>query len=366
MSSERWGLDQRRTQESPRAVILAADDDATDRGVLERELQKRYGTDYDVVIEATGAAALRTLELRGERGQPVALVLASQSMADIEGTVLLGRVSALQPTARRGLLVMWGDPAPAAAILQAIALGQFDYYVPKPATAPDEAFHAVIGTFLSDWARDVGRRFAPVVVVGEHSNPRVHELRDLLQRNGLSHRVLDPASEQGAAIRRDAGATGATGPVVSVLGAPGIIDPSNAQIAAAMGVNTEELGRRFDIAIVGAGPAGLGAAVYAASEGLDTLVLEREALGGQAGTSSRIRNYLGFPTGISGSDLATRAVRASLVVRREVPLHARCGLVATAFRGVRGQVVGWHRNRRPHRGARNGSHVSSTRGRVDR
>jgi thioredoxin reductase (NADPH) len=307
MSSETWGPDQRRAQESPRAIILAADDDANDRDVLERELRKRYGADYDVVIEATGAAALRTLESRGERGQQVALVLASQSMSDIEGTALLGRVAALQPTARRGLLVMWGDPAPAAAILQAIALGQFDYYVPKPATAPDEAFHAVIGTFLSDWARDVGRRFAPVVVVGERSNPRVHELRDLLQRNGLAHRVLDPASEQGAAIRRDAGATGVTGPVVTVLGAPAIIDPSNAQIAAAMGVNTAELGRRFDIAVVGAGPAGLGAAVYAASEGLDTLVLEREALGGQAGTSSRIRNYLGFPTGVSGSDLATRA-----------------------------------------------------------
>ena len=277
----------------PRAAIVVADDDPDDRATLERELTGRYGRDYDVRVAADAEAALAVLDGLADDGTPVALVLAGQPLPGTAGLALLARVHDRHPLARRGLLVSWGDRTEAEPVQRALALGHLDHYVARPLAVPDEVFHSVVEAFLAEWAKATGRGFAPCVIVGDPAGRRVRELRDLLGRNGLVVRVEpDP---------------GRAAPLVQVLGGPPLEDPGNAEIAEALGVNAAALGERFDLAVVGAGPAGLAAAVYGASEGLRTLVVEREALGGQAATSSRIRNYLGFPTGIAGSELALRA-----------------------------------------------------------
>jgi thioredoxin reductase (NADPH) len=296
-----------RPASSGRATILAVDDGPEDLDVLRRELGKRYGVDYDVRCEASAAAALRALEDLARHQQPVALVLAHQWMSEMPGTELLGRVRDIHPTAKRGLLISWGDRAASEPILRAMALGGFDFYLPKPAAEPDEGFHSIVEGLLAEWSKDHNRGFAPVVIVGDQSSRRVHELRDVFTRNGLLHQTYEPESDAGAQRLAAAGLTADRGPVVFVLDAPPLVDPSNAEIVDVFGVNTANLAPEFDVIVVGAGPAGLGAAVYGASEGLATLVIEREALGGQASTSSRIRNFLGFPTGVSGRELATRA-----------------------------------------------------------
>jgi thioredoxin reductase (NADPH) len=289
-----------------RAVIVAVDDNEGDLAMLQHELSKRYAGDYAVWCESSPGRALARLQECRDEDRPVALVLASHWMADMVGTELLRRARDLHPTAKRGLLISWGDRSAAEPILRSMALGQFDYYLPKPSTSPDEGFHFVVESFLAEWAKREGRGFTPIVVVGDPSSVEIHELRDLLTRNGLTHRIHAPDSPEGSALVDRAGAP-AGSVVVFVLDQPPLIDPTMADLADALGVNALTPQEEFDVVVVGAGPAGLGAAVYGASEGLRTLVIEREALGGQAGTSSLIRNFLGFPSGVSGSELAVRA-----------------------------------------------------------
>ena len=242
-----------------------------------------------------------------EAGRAVALVMAEQWMTEMLGTELLARVAELHPTARRGLLVRWGDRSTAESILQAMAVGGFDYYLPKPSVPPDEGFHGIVEGFLAEWARACGRGFTPVVAVGDPTSRRAHELRDLLTRTGLIYRFHEADSAEGAALLRRSGVAPSDGLTVFVLDGPPLLDPTNADLADAFGVNATKLHEPFDVVVVGAGPAGLAAAVYGASEGLRTLVLEKETFGGQAGTSSMIRNFLGFPAGVSGNQLAVRA-----------------------------------------------------------
>ncbi|MGH8825420.1 MAG: FAD-dependent oxidoreductase [Jiangellaceae bacterium] len=288
-------------------VILGVDDDIGSLGTLDRELSKRYGQDYTVLREGSPSAAVVTLTRLRDEGRTVALVLAAQRMAAMEGVEFLTRVHDLHPTAKRALLVEWGDRDMAEPVLRAMSLGAFDYYVPKPITPPDEQFHVLVGQFLYDGARSQGTGFKVVRLVGERSTSRMHELRDLLSRTGIMYDLHEAGSPDGRALLASAGMSAEDLPAVFVIGAQPLANPTNADIADAFGVNTKMLGRTFDVIIVGAGPAGLGAAVYAASEGLDTLVVDREAFGGQAGSSSLIRNFFGFPAGISGAALATRA-----------------------------------------------------------
>lgn len=292
--------------ERPASIVLGVDDDARDRGLLERELSKRYGQDYAIVCTASALEALTTLRQLRDSNQPVALVLAAQWMDEMEGVDFLRQAHELHPTAKRGLLVRWGDRSSAEPILRAMSLGAFDYYVPKPSVPPDEQFHFLIGQFLYDWARAHGAGFKAVRIVGEQGTSRLHQLRDLLSRNGILYEIHQPDSSDGRQLLDAAGMSEDDLPLILVLDAP-LANPTNAEIAEAFGVNTAALERTNDVTIVGAGPAGLGAAVYAASEGLNTLIVEGEALGGQAGTSSLIRNFFGFPAGISGASLTTRA-----------------------------------------------------------
>ena len=220
---------------------------------------------------------------------------------------MLARVREFHGTAKRLLLIDGGYGPPPESILQAIALGHIDAYAATPATVPDEEFHLAITELLEEWARSNLPRPEVMRVVGEEWSARSHEIRDLLSRNVVPFGFYPADGGPGKALLEQAGAAAATLPVIIMFDGRVLENPSNTQLAEAIGVQTSPGRGLYDVAVIGAGPAGLAAAVYGASEGLSTVVLEPEAIGGQAGTSSRIRNYLGFPTGVSGEDLAVRA-----------------------------------------------------------
>lgn len=288
-------------------VILAVDDDAEALSGVSRALRARYGADYRVECELSARSAIgRLRELRAGGGE-VALVLADEWMPGTSGTEFLARVREVFPAARRSLMVAWGDRAAPASVLRAMSLGRMDYFVNKPWGDHDEGFHRVVSEFLYEWAKDHLPKFEHIRVVGEQWSPRSHELRDLLGRNGISYSFLPSASAAGREILEATGRGPEDLPVVVLFDGQVLENPTNPEIAEACGANPEMESWHFDLVIVGAGPAGLAAAVYAASEGLETLVVEGEAVGGQAGTSSLIRNYLGFPQGVSGAELAGRA-----------------------------------------------------------
>src|SRR3954451_18887708 len=290
-------------------VILAIDDDplALDR-VLD-ELRRRYARDYDVLGEASADHALQRIESLGD--QPLALVLADQWLREphLTGESVLVRTRELQPGAKRALLVdwgAWGDDATEQAIVRAMATGLIDYYVIKPWRSPDESFHRAITDFLQEWASGIGPQ--EIAVVGEPWAPKSHEIRRLLERNALAHVFHSVESEHGKVLLAECGLDETCLPIVQMLDGRVLVDPSPADLARACGIDTTVSdGAEFDVVVVGAGPGGLASAVYATSEGLSTLVVERESVGGQAGSSSLIRNYLGFPRGIGGGELAMRA-----------------------------------------------------------
>ena len=305
-----------RTPGRPQIVVVEADAAARDR-IIE-ELRRRYGTDYGVVAEVSvpdGVAALRSLRTENI---PVAVVLCDLGGSQqVDGDDFFGNVRAIYPEAKRGLLVdwgSWGDPATVAVILRLMALSKIDYYVLKPWRTPDEFFHRTVTEFLFEWERATSVVPREVTVIGAAWARRSHELRSLLARNGVLHSFYASDSEIGRRMLAEAGLSEAETPVVLLYDGRTLVNPTNAQIADAYGVSTRlDDDTDFDLVVVGAGPAGLAAAVYASSEGLRTLVVERESIGGQAGSSSLIRNYLGFARGVSGADLAQRAYQQAWV-----------------------------------------------------
>lgn len=288
-------------------VVLVVDDEADSLRALSQELESRYGAHYRILACGSARAALAILtELRAENGD-VALVLADQWMPATSGVELLARVRELHPTARRGLLISWGDRSTGAPIITATALGQIEFYLPKPSWSPDEEFHLALTASLGEWWRQRGGRYEAVTVIGGENQPRSHEIRDLLTRNSVPFGFHRSDSAAGLAALDLLGLRAEQGPVVTLHSGAVLVDPTNAEVGQALGVDVRPPERTYDLLIVGAGPAGLAAAVYGTSEGLRTAVLEREAFGGQAGTSSLIRNYPGFPWGVSGVELAWRA-----------------------------------------------------------
>lgn len=305
-------------------VILVVDDEGGPRARVERELVRRHGSDYRIVAERSPEAALAVMRQALAAGDEVALVLADQWMPGRTGGELLSEVPALFPRARRGLLVdfgAWGDPPTAAAILRAMGLGHCDYYVLKPWRSPDEYFNRTVSEFLHEWARSLPSGPREVIVVGAAGDARAREIHSLLVRNGIPS-AFRPQDDARAGDGAPAGPSAL--PAVVFHDGRVLERPSNAEIAEAFGLQTTLQRDDYDVAVVGAGPGGLAAAVYAASEGLETLVIEREAIGGQAGSSSLIRNYLGFARGIGGAELAMRAYQqawvfgASFLMMREV------------------------------------------------
>lgn len=297
-------------------IILAVDSDAAGFQITEQLLRNRYGIDYTVVCEPSPVTALQRLADWQAAGEPVAVLLASQRMAELPGVEFLARAHDLYPHARRVLLFERTDRAGIAPRLQAMALSQIDYYVLKPSGEPDEAFHQVITDFLFEWTGAHQETFSMVQIIGEQWDPQTHLFRDLLDRNSLPYRFYDMHSVQGKALLQQVDRPAGPFPVLILFTGAVLTNPSLSEVATALGAPSNlytgaslaDPAQRYDydVVIIGGGPAGLAAAVYGASEGLRTILVEREALGGQAGTSSRIRNYPGFPKGISGGELARR------------------------------------------------------------
>jgi len=294
-------------------VLVIVDDEDASRQALTRELESRYSAHYRIVPSASPEAALARLrEFRAE-GVAVPLVLAEQWMPGMTGTEFLARVKDVMPTTRRGLLISWGDQSTAGPILGALAVGQMEFYVSRPAWTPDEQFHRAITESLEEWWREQGGRFEAVTVIGSEPSARTHEIRDILARNSIPFGFYRSDSEEGRQALARLGVGQTAGPVVALFNGTVLVNPGNAEVVGALGVDVRPAGQAYDVVIVGAGPAGLAAAVSGASEGLATALLELEAFGGQAGTSSRIRNYPGFPHGISGAELAWRTYEQAWV-----------------------------------------------------
>jgi thioredoxin reductase (NADPH) len=290
-------------------ILFAVHEQTHELKVIQRELISRYATDYEIMCEESVASALVRLdELRVTTGAEVLALFAAEDMSAMTGLEYLQRAHELHPRAKRILLIPWGNRSALKPILRAVSLGQIDRFATLPGKTPDENFHHLVTELLRDWQQQRHERPTVVTVVGERWDPRSHEVRDLLQRSGLPFAFHTAESDEARALLRQVQRTTGPFPVFIRFDGQVLTNPTNEEAAVALGVRHSSEEGTFDVVVVGAGPAGLSAAVYGASEGLRTIVVDRETIGGQAGTSSLIRNYLGFPLGIGGAELCNRAL----------------------------------------------------------
>ena len=305
-----------------RPAILTVDDDPMVSAAITRDLADRYGADYSVVRAASGAEALALLTRLALRDQPVALIAADQRMPQMTGIELLSQARTHAPGAKLLLLTAYADTDVAIRAINDIAL---DYYLLKPWDPPSERLYPVTDDLLGDWRQANPDHTSDVRVIGHRWSDRGHDIKLFLARNHVPYRWYD--IERDAEAQRLLGlaqAAPADLPLVLVPDGDALASPSTLQLAGALGLHTSAQQPLYDVCIVGGGPAGLAAAVYAASEGLSTVIVEREAPGGQAGQSAAIENYLGFPRGLSGADLTHRALAqatrfgAEMVLARDV------------------------------------------------
>lgn len=294
-------------------VLVVVDADRQERAVTEEALLRRFGSDYRVLTASTPEDALHLLEQLAEQGDQVALVAADLRLPGMDGIEFLGRAYALHPRCSRVLLVAMDrfhttfPLAELSTLQRAAALGRIDFSVVKGWATPEEWLYPQVQEALTSWTMANGPRHVVFRLVGEQWAPRSHVLRDMLSRNGIPFAFYAADSPEGQQLASDHGIDVGRLPAAIRYDGSVLQDPSFADIATAHGIHTRPSSELYDLAVVGAGPAGLAAAVYGASEGLRTVVVEFEAIGGQAGTSSLIRNYLGFARGISGGALAHRA-----------------------------------------------------------
>lgn len=289
-----------------KATILTVDDDPAVSQAVGRDLRERYAGDYRIVRSSSGAEALDVLGELARRDQPVALIVSDHRMPGMTGIELLGRSREPAPEAKLVLLTAYADTDAAIRAINEIGL---DHYLMKPWAPPEERLYPVLDDLLSDWQRAHAARFAGVRVVGHRWSDHAHDARLFLARNHVPYQWFEIERDPDASrLVERVGATDDGLPLVLPPDGTALHDPTLLQIAEALGLQTRAEATLYDLVVVGAGPAGLAAAVYGASEGLRTAVVERAAPGGQAGQSSRIENYLGFPSGLSGSDLSHRAV----------------------------------------------------------
>ena len=288
-------------------AILAVDDDPQVLRSIERDLRARYGDQFRVLAAGSGADALDATNELTRRADPVALFVVDQRMPEMTGVEFLREALEVQPDAKRILLTAYADTE---AAIQAINDIRLDQYVLKPWDPPEERLYPVLDDLLGDWSASYRPPFEGLRLLSSRWAPRGHEIRDFLTRNQLPYAWHDPESdEEGQRLAATLDEPVDPGvPVVVLEDGRVLRDPSNRDVATALGLSTRPTLPFYDLVIVGGGPAGLAAAVYGSSEGLKTLLIEREAPGGQAGTTSRIENYLGFPAGLSGGDLARRAL----------------------------------------------------------
>jgi thioredoxin reductase (NADPH) len=287
-------------------AILLVDDDPGVLHAIDRDVRRRYGSDYRILRAGSGAEALEVLKHVRLRNEAVALILTDQRMPQMDGVTLLEQAKELYPDARRVLLTAYADTDVA---IQAINSVRLDYYLVKPWDPPEEQLYPVLQDLLDDWRADFRPLFEGVRVIGHRWSPQTHQIKDFLTRNLIPYQWLDiEASAEAGRLLEQVDLTEKPLPIVLLQDGTILVQPAITQLAEQVGLQTHAGQPFYDLVIVGAGPAGLAAAVYGASEGLRTVLIEREAPGGQAGTSSRIENYLGFPVGLSGADLTRRAV----------------------------------------------------------
>jgi thioredoxin reductase (NADPH) len=315
---------------SPAIVVVDSDQDALDKTV--EELGRRYSDDYTIVGKRSTTAALMTLKNMREAGETVAVVLAEQWMEDLAGADFLALARKHHPDAKRALLVKWrswADRDTAKAILEAMAFGHIDYYVLKPVRTGDELFHRMMSEFLHEWARLNRPDSKEIQIVSNQWSRRGHEIRDQFSRSGVPYAFFTTDCEEGRVLLESARArvedeekrrllegVERQDADVAVVSLPDevLVNPSEEELTEAYGLATRVGDERdYDVIVVGAGPAGLAASVSASSEGLRTLTVERASIGGQAGSSSLIRNYLGFSRGVSGAELVQRAYQQAWV-----------------------------------------------------
>jgi thioredoxin reductase (NADPH) len=301
--------------EGSKPVLLTVDDDPGVSRAVARDLRRRYGQDFRVVRAESGRQALEALREIKLRGDPVAVLLADYRMPEMSGLEFLEQAMDLFPQARRALLTAYADTD---AAIQAINVIDLDHYLLKPWEPPDEKLYPVVDELIELWRTADDKPVTATRVVGHRWSARSYEVRDFLARNSVSYRWLPADEPEGQALLEAAGLDAASIPLVVTAQGDSLADPSVEELAARVGLSTTPATDFYDTVIVGGGPAGLGAAVYAASEGLRTVLVEREATGGQAGQSSRIENYLGFPDGVSGAQLTDRARRQAAKFGAEI------------------------------------------------
>ena len=294
------------TARAPKPALITVDDDPGVARAVQRDLRRRYGDRYQVLSAPSGQAALDVLGKLVLRSQPVAMMVADQRMPGMSGVEFLESALQQAPNAKRVLLTAYADTTAAIKAINDVSL---DHYLLKPWDPPEENLYPVLDDLLAEWqSGELADGDGGIRVVGHRFSLESHNIRDFLARNRVPHRWLDIERDgEAQQLLEAADAGGGDLPVVVFEDGESLSVPSTVAVANKIGLSTEAQGDFYDLVIVGAGPAGLAGAVYGASEGLSTVVVEREATGGQAGQSSRIENYLGFPSGLSGSDLAQRA-----------------------------------------------------------
>ncbi len=289
-------------------AILTIDDDLEVLGAIARDLRKQYGDRFRIIRANSGASAVETLEQLKLRNETVALLVSDQRMPEMSGVEFIEQASSIFPEAKRVLLTAYADTD---AAIQAINSARLDYYLLKPWDPPEEQLYPVLDDLLDDWLSVYRPPFEGIRIVGDRWSPCSHNVKDFLARNQIPYQWLDIEREVEAQKLVDYVANKVEKPQLPlvILGdGEQLQQPTNLQLAEKIGLQTQAEQPFYDLVIVGGGPAGLAAAVYGASEGLSTVMVERQAPGGQAGSSSRIENYLGFPVGLSGGDLARRGV----------------------------------------------------------
>ena len=302
-------------ERSSRPVLLTVDDDPSVSRAVARDLRRRYGNDYRILRADSGPAALEAIREVVLRGEQVAAILADYRIPQMSGIDFLEQAMDLVPHARRALLTAYADTD---AAIAAINVVDVDHYLLKPWEPPEEKLYPVIDELLAAWQRDGHASERKIKILGHPWSAPSYEVRDFLARNLVSYRWYNVAEPDGQRLMAAAGATPDDIPVVITSDGDPLIRPALVELANAVGLSTAPTEEFYDLVIVGGGPAGLGAAVYGASEGLKTVIIERAAAGGQAGQSSRIENYLGFPDGVSGDQLTERARRQALRLGAEL------------------------------------------------
>jgi thioredoxin reductase (NADPH) len=288
-----------------RPIVLAVDDDVSVLEAVVQDLRRQYGAVYRVMRAASGQAGLDTLAQLKTRQEPVALLMSDQRMPGMTGVEFLERAQEYYPDSRRVLLTAYADTEVA---IRAINTARIHYYLTKPWDPPEEKLYPVLSDLLDDWQAGYRPPFEGLRVIGHRWSLNDHNVRNFLSQNHVPYRWLDVAgNDEAAKLLKDAGLDPDKLPVVLFPDGSVLVNPEVEALASKVGLSVQATQEFYDLVVVGAGPAGLAAAVYGASEGLRTVVIEPEAPGGQAGSSSKIENYLGFPSGVTGAELGRRA-----------------------------------------------------------